>query len=712
MDSKQSKRSIIKRLMNSTSPNISLFNSPLLSSLQDKILCYQTSQNMDMQKTYGNFLEIGNSSSKMNTSASALPSRNRKTYRQSYNSINLNDTKIMKKSMKYIKEYQQTLETEEETHSHIKSTEGTLIRNFSLAKFLLQKIRPNFQNVIELITKNFTDETKSGLYDKEQTLNKFNLKCETMKENIQEILNFIQKEKEIAQNFDQSPFPNPKNLVKNWNKPHLQLHPILKNFEEYQSEIQKAFKLYKKKNIEEFEENFSQTSVTSPKFSNFFARPAISIFKAEEEKNEGKSNFFIKSPKSQMTCSMEVSQIIAPPPQNANKLQTLKENYDKFLTNLITMVQSRNMRELYVSLMIIHAKICLEVKDTYKGIAILKQAKSISSELNFPYCRLKCYEKLGRAFQILKNFRLSLRFFLKMLEMSFICGADHKELQAYDLIGIQFYYQGKTDIADFFHKKLLEGEIEPEDSNLRKIAKRKYSLKVRTSNYCLPGYIAARTTHMNYENIENDSSDDEDDLKVEEILGKYKEPEDFWKALENKRTATMRSGGPINMKEIVNKANKNIRPAKHDRRSLDLSDFHYKIKANEAQEQKPFLRINHLSPNRYYANPNIYEFKMNKLSKEDTQKLSKRVVLIGDRVFEKMMRKFQGVVEKLKNNLRVTLMQIEFYLTKIRDSGSHRKKGLFCSPLLRKSLMSDKKMRLRTSTVGKKNKNSVIEKII
>ena len=129
MDSKQSKRSIIKRLMNNTSPNISLFNSPLLSSLQDKILCYQTSQNMDMQKTYGNFLEIGNSSSKMNTSASVLPTRNRKTYRQSYNSINLNDTKIMKKSMKYIKEYKETLENEEETHSHIKNTEGTLIRN-------------------------------------------------------------------------------------------------------------------------------------------------------------------------------------------------------------------------------------------------------------------------------------------------------------------------------------------------------------------------------------------------------------------------------------------------------------------------------------------------------------------------------------------------------------------------------------------------------
>ena len=485
--------------MNNTSPNISIFNSPLLSSLQDKILCYQTSQNMDMQKTYGNFLEIGNSSSKMNTSASVLPTRNRKTYRQSYNSINLNDTKIMKKSMKYIKEYKETLENEEETHSHIKNTEGTLIRNFSLAKFLLQKIRPNFQNVMEMITKNFKDETKSGLYDKEQTLNKFNAKCETMKENIQEILNFIQKEKEIAQKFDQSPLPRNKCIVNGWEKPHLQLQPILKNFEEYQNEIHDAFKLYKKKNIEEYEENFSETSVTSPKFSNFFAcRPAISAFKTEEEKekNSRKSNFFVKSPKSQMTCSMEVSQIIAPPTINVNKLQALKENYDKFLTNLITMVQGMNMRELYVSLMITHAKICLEVKETYKCIAILKQAKSIASELNFPYCRLKCYEKLGRAFQILKNFGLSLRFFLKMLEMAFICGADHKELQAYDLIGIQFYYQGKTDIADFFHKKLLEGEIEPEDSNLRKIAKRKYSLKVRTSNYCLPGYIATRTTLM------------------------------------------------------------------------------------------------------------------------------------------------------------------------------------------------------------------------
>ena len=95
---------------------------------------------------------------------------------------------------------------------------------------------------------------------------------------------------------------------------------------------------------------------------------------------------------------------------------------------------------------------------------------------------------------------------------------------------------------------------------------------------------------------------------------------------------------------------------------------------------------------------------MNKLSKEDNEKLNKKVILISERMFDKMLARFQGFIEKLRNNLRVSLMQIEFYLTKIKDSRSDRKKALFCSPLLRKSLVGDK--RLRSSLVGKNKKNN------
>jgi len=610
--------------------------------------------------------------------------------------------------MKSIKEYQKTLENEEETHSHIKNTENTLIRNFSLAKFILHEIITSFQNILRFVAKKPEEESKSSLFDRQQSLMKFHMKCETLKENISEILAFLEKEQEIVQIFEKSPVSR-KNA---FTKP--MLRPFLKSPDsfsiDFQSKIEEAFKIHRK-NTDELvftEETPFETSMKGHKLDNIFKKTPISFFQdpLPEENNPKKSDFLLQS-------SMETSQFITTPVTNTNKLQSLKENYDRYLTNLITIVHRLNMRELYVALMLIHAKMCIELKETYKSIVILKQAKSIASELNFANYRLKCYEKLGKAFQILKNFKLALKFFVKMLEMAFVCEANHKELQAYDLIGIQFYYQGRTEIAEFFHKKLLEGETEPEDSNLRKIAKRKYSLRNKTLNYSLPGYIAARPGLMNYDNLENDSSEDEEnDLKIQELMGKYKENDRFWQKLK-KKTAKL-NGGPIDLQGVLENANKNIRQAKHDRRSFYTNDYHWKKKGGEGLEKTDLLRINHLSPNRYFAKPNIYEFKMNKLSKEDNLKLNKKVMLVGQRMFGKMLRRFQGFIEKLRNNLRVTLMQIEFYLMKIRDSGiSRRKKGFICSPLLRKSIkmIGEKKTRIgSTAVMGKGNKRSV-EKI-
>ena len=54
-----------------------------------------------------------------------------------------------------------------------------------------------------------------------------------------------------------------------------------------------------------------------------------------------------------------------------------------------------------------------------------------------------------------------------MLAFSLITENHQKELQAYDLIGLSWYYQGKLEKAQFFHERSLKGEIEPKDSYLR-----------------------------------------------------------------------------------------------------------------------------------------------------------------------------------------------------------------------------------------------------
>ena len=718
MSSLSSKKKLMRRMVLSP-PAIDSSSPGLFDSLQDKILSYQTLHNLNLQKTYSHFLEIGNSPSlKASVSVIKPSSRVRKEVRQSVNSLSLNDTKLMRKLMKSIKEYQRTLEDEEEG-SHLRNTEGTLVRNFSLAKFVLQDTFEAFRGaVLALLVRNPQQETVKTLFQKEQDVAKFHKKCDALKENVTEVLAFMERERDIAKGFEKSAVMRKNAFMKPFEKQMLRsMVRTSHGFSiDYKSKIDEAFGLRRHDavglNFLRSEEDDTpavmEDSIKLEIFGNNGNnnRAAISFFNTEEN-NERREEMGLglNSPKQQkpnLQFLLENSQILAR--KNSSKLQALKENYDLFSTRLISLVHSLNMRELYVYLMLLHSKLCVEFKEQHKAIAILRQAKSISRELGFSYYRLKCYEKLGKAFQALKNFKLALRFFLKMLEAAFICDAEHKELQAYDLIGLQFYYQGKTDIAEFFHKRLLNGETEPEDSNLRTIAKRRFLNRSKTANYILPSYIAARSTGLNYETMENDSSEGEEegDLKIEELMSKYRDRDSYWHLVMKKKPKNGLTG-PVNLKDVLERANKNIRPSRNERvASLDIKKFHLQKRvmaaASPGASGKPgLLRFNHLSPNRNFSKPNVYEFKMNKLSKEDNLKLTKKVGLLSDRLLERLLHKFQGLFEKLRNNLRVSLMQVEFYSTKLRDSTSGRKKGLLCSPLLHKTVGSSLKKFLRSS---------------
>ena len=365
--------------------------------------------------------------------------------------------------------------------------------------------------------------------------------------------------------------------------------------------------------------------------------------------------------------------------------QSIKETYEDFITELIVLIQNENLRELYVATMLIHAKICIESKETLKSIAILKQAKQISKELSlFPQI-LKCYERLGKAFSLMKKFTLAQRYFFKMLELSWVINSKSKELLSYDLIGLQCYYLGDLSLANHFHKKLLQCEIAPNDSNLRQIAVSKYKNKHKNHNYSLPSYIAARNENFEKnETLMTPSSEDE--MKIEELLDNCEE--------KNPVSIGKKAGycPVINAKLITENANSNIRRAKKPSRikSLDLDadgalDFNKFIKKKGFEHKNinpTFLLLNHLSPNRYFTKPNIYEFRMSKLAKEENSKLEKKVLLINERLSDKILTRLQGFVAKYRNNIRVSLMQIEFYFTKSKD-GSKRKNALLCSPLLK-----------------------------
>jgi len=56
----------------------------------------------------------------------------------------------------------------------------------------------------------------------------------------------------------------------------------------------------------------------------------------------------------------------------------------------------------------------------------------------------------------------------KLIKLSWVTKNRNYELLGYDMIAINFYYQGDIERAQFFHQKFVAGEYESEDSNIRR----------------------------------------------------------------------------------------------------------------------------------------------------------------------------------------------------------------------------------------------------
>jgi hypothetical protein len=56
-----------------------------------------------------------------------------------------------------------------------------------------------------------------------------------------------------------------------------------------------------------------------------------------------------------------------------------------------------------------------------------------------------------------------------MLNIAWFLNNVDMELKAYDWIGIQYYYLGNLEKAKFYHNKMIDGEYEKADSDLKKL---------------------------------------------------------------------------------------------------------------------------------------------------------------------------------------------------------------------------------------------------
>lgn len=78
---------------------------------------------------------------------------------------------------------------------------------------------------------------------------------------------------------------------------------------------------------------------------------------------------------------------------------------------------------------------------------------------------------------MLQNHKKALIFLAKLLKLAWKLKDTEYELLAYDMIGLNYYYLGKIQEADYFHNRAVQDTKEPHNSIARKVGEEAINLR-------------------------------------------------------------------------------------------------------------------------------------------------------------------------------------------------------------------------------------------
>jgi len=110
-------------------------------------------------------------------------------------------------------------------------------------------------------------------------------------------------------------------------------------------------------------------------------------------------------------------------------------------------------------------------KNLSKTVQLIKLYKSMATVFHDYSRKIDSYKWLALIYQEHQKTDLAIMYLKKMLRLALAVGNKDKELVAYDLLGIQYYYLGNLEVASYFHQKMALGETEPDNSPQRNVAK-------------------------------------------------------------------------------------------------------------------------------------------------------------------------------------------------------------------------------------------------
>lgn len=147
---------------------------------------------------------------------------------------------------------------------------------------------------------------------------------------------------------------------------------------------------------------------------------------------------------------------------NLDSLILLMEEMEKHC--LTTHAQSLRLA-FYLS----YGQILIHLSEYARAIQILRILLKLSFQAGDQGTMTSAYLHLGDCYASEQRSEEALRMYFLMLKIALRLGDFAKELRAYDRIGKQYFNLNVMDRAEYFYLRVVEGRVESEDSNLRRL---------------------------------------------------------------------------------------------------------------------------------------------------------------------------------------------------------------------------------------------------
>ncbi len=85
--------------------------------------------------------------------------------------------------------------------------------------------------------------------------------------------------------------------------------------------------------------------------------------------------------------------------------------------------------------------------------------------------KLYAYHHMGKAYQHMKEYQSAITCFKKVLQLSWLIGdkvGEKAEMEAYENLGLQYFYLGQTEKSLFYSDRMMKGKFEAKFSIIRK----------------------------------------------------------------------------------------------------------------------------------------------------------------------------------------------------------------------------------------------------